>query len=333
MLHLKILAAQLLGVAALAAIAIDQAAAGGAVEDIQIGEAGSLARVALVCKGGCDIRLDGAGGFFIANVTEALDVDLSARSKLIDRLTLTPEKGGSVLALSLRRPINEARVIRCKSDSGPADCIELRFALNGQAVAEAAKEPSLRAETAPAKPAATPASEKPPFIGKLTLAPRAAPALRDGPEASIVTLPDFAPPERLTPAPAAPPRARERIPALGATRVFSFKEEATAILGKTFDEQGCETARIRLAADAWALDSMIDLAFCKAGAGRYEEADADFARLLAYTPDNYEALVGRGLIALARKDRKRGMDLLQEALNALPPIAESDRIVAAMERN
>lgn len=329
MVHLKFLAAQLLGVAALAAFAIDQAAAGGTVEDIQIGEAGSLARIALVCRGRCDIQADGAGGFFIVNVQETLDLDLSERSRLISRLTLTPDKGGSALALSLRRPINEASVITCESDSGPADCIELRFEPAGEELAAAPTKPALRAEA----PVPIRAAEKPPFIGKLSLAPSPAPSLRDGPEAAVFTLPEFMPPERLAPAASPAAGGAASISNAASKRAFSFKGEATAILGKSFADDDCEKARLRLAADAWALDSMIDLAFCKAGAGLYDEADADLARLLAYTPDNYEALVGRGLIALAREDRESGMKHLQDALNALPPIAESDRIVAAMERN
>lgn len=327
MVHLKILTAQLLGVAALAAFAIDQASAGGTVEDIQIGEAGSLARIALVCRGRCDIQADGAGGFFIVNVQETLDLDLSERSTLISRLTLTPDKGGSALVLSLRRPINEASVITCESDSGPADCIELRFEPTREEVAAAPTKPTLRADAPPA----TPEEEEPPFIGKLSLVPAPAPSLRDGPEATILAFPEFLPPERL--APAAPPAASAPAGEVARPRQFSFKGEATAILGKSFTDDDCERARMRLAADAWALDSMIDLAFCKAGAGLYDEADADLARLLAYTPDNYEALVGRGLIALAREDRESGMRHLQDALDALPPIAESDRIVAAMERH
>ena len=119
--------------------------------------------------------------------------------------------------------------------------------------------------------------------------------------------------------------SREEIEALIAA-------EMADILGKTADPATCEGSAARLSADAWALDAMVDLAFCKAAAGRMGEADDDFSRLLAYTPDNYEALTGRGLIALARGDRARGLDLLQEALNALPPIAESDRIAEAMAR-
>jgi tetratricopeptide (TPR) repeat protein len=188
-----------------------------------------------------------------------------------------------------------------------------------------------------------------PFIGALIAPSR--PALRDDPAEGVLYLPQFAPPERFVPP--APERNASALKelsesldvgrpalltidsakALGDGAAFDFMTEAAEILGKSFDIGACEGAKQRLAADAWALDAMIDYAFCKAADGALEEADADFERLLAYTPDNYEALVGRGLIAIAQGEREGGMEFFQEALNALPPIAESDRIVAAMDRN
>jgi tetratricopeptide (TPR) repeat protein len=108
--------------------------------------------------------------------------------------------------------------------------------------------------------------------------------------------------------------------------------EAKAILGRTFDVGACAGAEGRLKADAWALQAMVDLGFCRAIAGRFDEAEGIFTRLLDYTPDNYEALVGRALIAARRGEKAAAQDYFQAALNALPPIAESDRIVAAMSR-
>jgi Tfp pilus assembly protein PilF len=107
-------------------------------------------------------------------------------------------------------------------------------------------------------------------------------------------------------------------------------EAAASLLGKRLDAAGCEAARARLKADGWALEAMVDVGFCDAAAGDLDKADGVFMRLLAYTPDNYEALVGRALIARAqgKKDIARGF--FQAALNALPPIAESERIEAAM---
>ncbi|MEZ5896786.1 MAG: hypothetical protein R3C40_05990 [Parvularculaceae bacterium] len=197
------------------------------------------------------------------------------------------------------------------------------------------------------------APENMPFLGAAILDAR--PRLREG--AAPLSFPQFAPPERLAPPAASPPDLRSDAadvepesvsqstlasarPALIdedpakilAAAGVDIRAEAGAILGKSLDVGACEGARARLMADAWALESMIDLAFCKAADGDLAAADSDFSRLLAYTPDNYEALVGRGLVALAEGDARQGRKFFQDALNALPPIAESERIVSAMDR-
>ncbi|MEO0398626.1 MAG: hypothetical protein AAF224_04290 [Pseudomonadota bacterium] len=115
-------------------------------------------------------------------------------------------------------------------------------------------------------------------------------------------------------------------------KLADIKTEAADILGMSIDADACDEARARLLADAWALEAMVDVGFCKAAGGETASADADFERLLAYTPDNYRALVGRALIAAGRGDAATAERFFQDALNALPPMEESDRIVAAMRR-
>lgn len=336
------------------------------LEDIQIGESGVILRVALLCRGRCEVSPSAepanAGSFLIAGVTESLDLDLSGRGSLANRLRLAPVEGGSLLTIEADAGLNAAQVIDCNTDSGPARCVEFRFDHAARTAATPRPTPLAGAHkrTAP-KPAAIPTavsapppqppipspgirSEPPkdplaedaPFIGAVVL--EAEPALRDpfGPKPLI---PDLAAPERLAP-PSLPPtpqtstalKSRIAAPAPRSEKRFNFGEEMKSLLGKSADAATCEGAAARLSADAWALSSMVDLAFCKAASGALDEADADFSRLLAYTPDNHEALVGRGLIAFARGDRARGLDFFQDALNALPPIAESDRIAAAMGR-
>ena len=107
-------------------------------------------------------------------------------------------------------------------------------------------------------------------------------------------------------------------------------ETAGTILGRSFGPAECEGAKARLRTDAWALDAMVDVGFCTAVAGDLEAADGLFSRLLAYTPDNYEALVGRALIAAKAGEKSVARKYYQDALNAAPPIEESDRIVDAM---
>ncbi len=344
------------------------------LDDIQIGEAGSVVRVALLCRGTCDIAPSGdaatMGSFIVRGVEEKLDLDLSGRGGLAERLRLSPVEGGSLLTVEADAGLNSARVIDCRTESGPARCVEFRFDRTARSAAAPPAPERLVPEASPAnaaprpKPARQPAvapttvnapaapspglrSEAPlnedlngaPFIGAIILGEES--PLRDG-AADRPVIPDFAPPERLapprpstpSPSPDIATTLKERVsaPAAATGSEFSILTEMQAILGKTAEIGACEGAAWRLSADAWALDAMVDSAFCKAAAGRTEDADADFARLLAYTPDNHEALVGRGLIALSRGERVKGLDFLQEALNALPPIAESDRIADAMAR-
>ena len=113
---------------------------------------------------------------------------------------------------------------------------------------------------------------------------------------------------------------------------FDLASQAKEILGVQLDGAKCEEASERLEADAWALDAMVDIGFCKAAEGKVDAADEDFSRLLEYTPDNYQALVGRALISAQKGSRQEALGYFQDALNALPPILESNRIVDAMER-
>lgn len=361
----KVNAALLLAGCAAAVFAVAGVAAepGGELEDVQIGERGDILRVALICATRCDIVPDAGVNFRINGVVADLDVDLGARSALARRLTIAADGGSSLVRIDAAARINEARIVTCRSDSGLAPCIEYRFDSEPRAAgtiaptaAAPAAPPAIRSDGAPGRKADAPEKKSElPFIGAIILAP--GPVLRDDPAPGILRLPQFAPPERLAP-PKSPPEesskraggavgalpsnievarpsliAVDRAGTLGKSASFDIEREAGEILGKSFSVGACEGAKARLQGDAWALDAMIDLAFCKALEGKLEEADADFARLLAYTPDNYQALVGRGLIAIASGEREKGLAFYQDALNSLPPIAESDRIVDAMGRN
>lgn len=350
------------GAAAVFAAAALGAEPSQSLEDVQIGERGDTLRVALICSDACDVAPGDGLDFRINGVAAELEVDLAKRSALASRLTIAPAKGGSIVHLVSQGRIDAARVITCRSDSGLAPCLEYRIAAAPHGAAPSAPSqqaaPALRAdEPAPVEIRAGEAARDLPFLGAVILAPQ--PVLRDEPAPGVFYPPKFAPPERLTPPENDDSGGKDdrktsevlgalsgkievgrpslvsvdRAATLGQGAVFDLKSEATEILGKSFGVGVCEGARARLMGDAWALDAMIDLAFCKAADGQLEDADADFSRLLNYTPDNYQALVGRGLIALASGEREKGLAFYQDALNALPPIAESDRIVAAMERN
>ena len=113
--------------------------------------------------------------------------------------------------------------------------------------------------------------------------------------------------------------------------ILSFADRADIMLDKKLSPIHCEQARNALQVDPWNLDAMVDVGFCTGVDGDLENADKMLARLLQYTPDNYEALVGRGLIAIAADEKGAALRYFQEALNAPPPIVQSQRIIAVME--
>ncbi|MEM9014246.1 MAG: hypothetical protein AAGB02_03970, partial [Pseudomonadota bacterium] len=174
-----------------------------------------------------------------------------------------------------------------------------------------------------------------------------APGLREASVERFERYAGLAPPERLSPPPMhiasvtpAPSAVAVIEPAVTApasipTHVpytVDLRKDAARILGKEFTTSACEEAASTLQKDAWALDAMVELGYCEAIAGNATRADEIFSRLLEYTPDNYQALVGRALLAAQSEDRNTAQAYFQEALNALPPVAESNRIVSLMAR-
>ncbi len=173
----------------------------------------------------------------------------------------------------------------------------------------------------------------------------ARPALREAPNRDVLTFASLARPEDeplptlaalkpLDPAPATAPSVAPSVRAgrrLAPPAAFDLAATAEMILARRLGAGECQAAQTRLDEDAWALDAMVDVGFCRAMNGDLQEADALFARLLDYTPDNYEALVGRALIAARAGREDAAREFFQDALDALPPIEESDRIVAAMK--
>lgn len=171
-----------------------------------------------------------------------------------------------------------------------------------------------------------------------------APGLRDGGGARIFRFAEMTSPERFAPpqgvtlaklqpanAPSAFHAASVRLkPASATLPGLSVDQQILTILGKDLNPEYCARARAILNSDPWALKAMGDIGLCALVEGEAEEAEAILSRLLEYTPDHYEAHVGRALIAAEAGERSVARKYFQDALNALPPIEESDRIVAAM---
>lgn len=309
-----------------------------AIEDVQVGEAGNLMRVALICRTDCRVGARAGGGYFLPEIDAAMKIDLKGRTKIAQALSFAPVDGGSMLQIKAASSVSKASIKPCLIDGLAASCIDIEFE-KAQAQAAAVDAPRLAPKPAPdrAAPAETSAQA----------APAPAPSLRDAPGEEKLVFARFAPPERLAPPPSETPPQRASIvstqseprPILREDVAAKFigadidiGREAESILGKRLGVAECEGARARLRADAWALDAMVEVGFCEASNGALEKADGVFSRLLAYTPDNYQALVGRALIAAKTGERAVARRYYQDALNALPPIEESNRIVEAMAR-
>lgn len=300
----------------------DLATPSNSISDVQIGERGSLMRVAIICPEDCRVGARSSGVFFVPGIAQDLEVDLKGRADNAEGLSFKAENGGASLTVRSAKAIVAASIKRCAIDGASASCIDIEFADQAALAPSAAIE--ARTPNAPTQAAS-------------------APALREVPDGAKLVFASLAAPERFRPpAPPAPARDRpedgprlildmQKAEALIGSRV-DIGVEATRILGRKFGAEECARADARLKADAWALDAMVDIGFCQAIKGDLAAAEGVFDRLLAYTPDNYEALVGRALIAARKGERVEAERQFQQALNALPPIAESDRIVAAMGR-
>ncbi|MEM1192227.1 MAG: hypothetical protein AAGH42_02410 [Pseudomonadota bacterium] len=105
-----------------------------------------------------------------------------------------------------------------------------------------------------------------------------------------------------------------------------FRAVAETVLNTEFDRDRCDGAQKTLDADAWALGSMGVVGFCQAAAGQFSEAEDIFKRLLTLQPENYEALVGRALIAGVAGETGVALKFLNEALALNPPNALAKRI-------
>ncbi|MGF1543832.1 MAG: hypothetical protein ACFB00_04925 [Parvularculaceae bacterium] len=198
------------------------------------------------------------------------------------------------------------------------------------AAVEATPAPALKAPEAPGRFEFPPPTRFAPPLESL-VAP--AGTTSPGPEPAPVSAPKKTAlidrPRIAAPTPAAYASPFPETPAAGA---IDIGEEAAEILDVPLGETACAEAATRLQGDAYALDAMVMVGFCKASDGDLAAADANFRRLLAYTPDNYEALVGRALIAAKEGQAGAARTYFQAALDAVPPIEESERIADALRR-
>ena len=326
------------------------------LEDVQIGERGERTRIALICADACDLTKRNTTEFLLRGANADFQLDLTGRSQNLSELVAFSAGGGSLLRVTLEREIDYAETKACTIGGKKAACIDLFF--NGQKTVPTQKvaqsQPVQKAadKRAERKQVAAAAAQSPkepertvaPAIRESRVAMVAKPGLREGSPDRLSRFTRLRPPERLPPPggvvlakvqpiEAAPPVQSSAIrlePPVRPVVSTDVRDQVRMILGKEMTLEVCEIAEATLKVDPWALKAMTDLGLCELVGGDPEEAEAILSRLLEYTPDNYEAHVGRALIAAQAGERGVARKHFQDALNALPPIVESNRIVEAM---
>ena len=307
------------------------------LEDVQIGERGAQTRIAFICSAPCTLEKR-ADGYLLNSVEAAFDFDLGARSDKVSRVSAESRDGGALISVTARAAVDRSSVKSCTVGGRPAACLDIFFSEGVVAektqTARAVAKPSIR-EAAAEQPQRAPAT---------VAAAVAKPAgLREAAPDRLSAFARLAPPERLAPPSAVlakvqpieqnievrKPLMRADTPLAAPVRA-DFAARVRAILHKEISPPFCNNAEATLQADAWALGAMVDVGLCAAARGDLAEADTLLARLLEFTPDNYEALVGRAIIAEQVNEKGVARKYYQDALNALPPIEESNRIVSAM---
>ena len=332
-----------IGVCALMLFAGSHAAAQTTLKDVQLGERGNQSRLAFFCDGACSIEKTANGGFLLHGVAASFDLDLSKRSERLRELHASPAGDGALLRIDAAQRVEYANLTNCSIRGENAVCLDLFF--GGPASRQTAIAPT---QTAAAPPRQSPAAVLSPPRQKIAAA--APPALRDDAQERAAEHRDEAKPaavdapERLAPPAGAilakvqpiEPAVATGKPAMRSQEMLApavqsgFAERVRFILGKDLTSAYCNNAEATLQADAWALGAMVDVGLCAAARGDLAEGERILSRLLQYTPDNYEAHVGRALIAEDVGEKGVARKYFQEALNAPPPIEESTRIVKAM---
>ena len=338
--------------------ALAAALAGGAraeappLEDVQIGERGDQTRIALICVDACSLTKRNDAEFLLRGANADFVLDLTERSDNVAKLTALSAGGGSLLQVAHRREIDYANTKRCSIRGRPAACIDLFFKA---AQTRAAAAPARQVQAKPDQPKPAPVRRptpdaaqgepSPPVLREPRVAAAPKPSLREGAGERLDRFAALTPPERLAPPamlakvqPVEQAAVEVRTPSfrspsiapLRAAGPADYAAHVRAILGKDLTPAYCDNAHAVLQADPWALGAMADVGLCAAAQGKAAHAEDVLSRLLEYTPDNYKAHVGRALIAAAAGEKSVARKYFQDALNALPPIEESNRIVEAM---
>ena len=337
------------------------------VKDIQLGEKNSITRIALVCEPRCEIEqsVNSEALFLIKNIAANLTIDMRKRSKNINFLKLSPiddqsasefkipspsgHAGSSLLSVELNKTLSTATVKECTIEGVPTSCIDFRFRQKSDK-GEIIEEKIISADTYRQE-----VTLKVPDIAQLGLRngsqleqsatsniqiedPILQPGgLREGNGADQnshaavpvrVSLPESLSNRQLSPPSILRPLATQKV----LSRV-DFREQAETITARRFDSENCLSAQSQLQEDAWALEAMLIIGFCEATKGDFEEAESIFKRLALQQPQNYEIMIGRGLVATINQEISVGRKFFSDALAQDPPRNVIEAIEGLLAQN
>lgn len=308
-----------------------------AITDVRIGERGPVTRIAIFCSTPCKPQLRGPSSFNLPGSADAFNLDFSEVSDRVTGFSSSPGIGGALLSFQTSKSVTHAAVSRCSVSSREAMCIDLFFE-------EAEIGDSSKTTIATAGDEASKITRSDAQSASASM-PAAVPGeLRETANQRLSVFAELSPPERLQ-VPTPPILAKVqpiektvavatptlRAETISRSRVIpNFSDRIRVLLGKQLTTSFCNGAEMALQSDAWALNAMGDVGLCAAARGDFVEAEAILSRLLEYTPDSYEALVGRAVIAEIAGERGAALRYYQDALDSPPPVEESTRIIEAM---
>lgn len=337
------------------------------LQDLQYGEREQYARIVLICRTPCAVN-ERKSGFYIKELAESFSIDLSGRSQHADAIRYKGDVDGGMLTIVTDRKILRSNVKACPREAATATCIDLEFAPRALPAGSAPQTVSQTPSQAPGRAAdrseagrKTPA-ESTAFATPLRDLEPKSPARRlaatdpqDEPEPNPVFLNSrkrrlAAAEEAIAAGPPAAGQTAEIVPAsaspgLLATGVslnpdaaatllerISFREKAEQTLGLSIDQNQCALADARLLADAWAMDALTTVGFCKGAEGDFEAAETAFKRLTGLDRDNFEAWVGRALVAESAGENSGARIFYENALAASPPQKVRNQIEEILSR-
>ncbi len=337
------------------------------LQDLQYGERDLYARIVLICRTPCAVE-ERKAGFYIDELEESFSIDLTGRSQNADAIRYNGGVDGGMLTISTDRKILRSNVKTCPREAETATCIDLEFAPRVLPAVSAPRTVSQTPSQAPgreddssgegsqksaagiafatplrdldrksaARQVATAGPEDEPEPNPVFLNSRK-PQLAAAAGAIEPGAPALREPGEIVPVSASPSLLATGISlnteaASTLLERISFREKAEQTLGLSIDQNQCALADARLLADAWAMDALTTVGFCKGAAGDFEEAETAFKRLTGLDRENFEAWVGRALVAESAGENSGARIFYENALEASPPQKVRNQIEEMLRR-